>query len=236
MGMNHSLRRNTSRRKYERIQLRAPIDAQLGTTPVLVNDLSIGGASIEHHESVPVGAQKKLMFCWGGDTIAVPCTVLRCKLVGFIPGAKSASVYSTGVKFDVETLRNHPIRQMIETRVREAIEQQRANARGITPRECAAAAVEPKEATGLRPVLSAVRDNGFLCYRIDGNRWKKSRTQNPEQPAEGFTVLAGEDPEDLDLLCRLYEHSDVAMRGMIRILAQLSVTESSEESRHRYMP
>ncbi len=233
---DHSVRKHGSRRRFERIHLHAPIDAQLGNTPVLVNDLSIGGASIEHRDALPVGSKKSLMFCWAGDTIAVPCTVLRCKLVGFVTGAKSASIYSTGVKFDVEALRDHPVRQMIESRVRAAIEQQRANARGERLAPCPAATGESQQANRLKPVLSAVRDNGFLCFRKEGERWKKSKTQNPEQPPEGFTVLAGEDPEELELLCRLYDRSEPSMRGMIRILAQLSVTESSDETRHRYVP
>lgn len=236
MAGTHSVKGQGSRRRFERIRLRAPIDAQLGSTQVLVNDLSIGGASIEHHDAVPVGAQKNLMFCWAGDTIAVPCTVLRCNLVGFVTGKKNASIYSTGVKFDVETLRAHPIRNMIEARVRQAIEQQRANARGEALAECAAATDDPSSGNGLKPVLGAIRDSGFLCFRKEGDRWKKAKTLNPEQPPEGFTVLAGEDPEDLDLLCRLYERSDAAMRSMIRVLAQLSVTDSSDESRRRYIP
>jgi hypothetical protein len=234
--MSHSLKQSGSRRRFERIRLSAPLDAQLGNVPVLVNDLSMGGASIENQEALPVGAQKNLMFCWAGDKVAVPCTVLRCKLVGFVTGTKSSSVYSTGVRFDVETFRDNPIRHMVEARVREAIEQQKANARGIPLSPCTAASVESIPAGKLKPVLSAVRDSGFLCFRKEGDRWKTSKTQNPEQPAEGFTVLAGEDPEELEILCRLYERSDVGMRGMIRILAQLSVTESSEESRYRYVP
>lgn len=232
----HSVRRQGSRRRFERIRLRAPIDAQLGSTPVLVNDLSIGGANIEHRDALPVGSRKELLFCWAGDTIAVPCTVLRCKLVGFVTGAKSSSIYSTGVKFDVEALRNHPVRQMIEARVRAAIEQQRANARGEGPIACAYPEILRQEESRIKPVLSAVRDNGFICFRKEGDRWKKNKTQNPEQPAEGFTVLANEDPEELDLLCRLYDRGDVTMRGMIRILAQLSVSEGSDETRHRYVP
>ena len=234
--MTHSLKRDGSRRRFERIRLRAPIDAQLGTTPVVVNDLSIGGASIEHHEAVPVGSQKNLNFCWAGDTIAVPCTVLRCKLVGFVTGKKSASVYSTGVKFDIEALRNHPIRDLIEARVRTAIEHQRANARGVPLAGCPIGEESEPTRGALRPVLQAVRENGYICFKKDGDRWKKGKTQNPEQPADGFTVLAGEDPEELELLCRLYDRSDAAMRGMIRILAQLSVTESSPELRDRYVP
>jgi hypothetical protein len=216
--------------------MQAPIEAQLGATPVVVNDLSIGGASIEHHDALPVGAKKNLMFCWAGDTIAVPCTVLRCKLVGLVTGTKSKSVYATGVKFDVGSIREHPIRRIIEARVREAIERQRANARGEERAECDAAETESLDGKAIRPILNAVRDNGFLCFRKEGGLWRKGRTQNPEQPPEGFTVLAGEDPEDLELLCKLYDASDEGMRGMIRILAELSVTEGSDEPRHRYMP
>ncbi|MGH9456734.1 MAG: PilZ domain-containing protein [Thermoanaerobaculia bacterium] len=216
-----------SRRKCERIRLEEPIRAQLGGTPVTLNDVSMSGAGVEHQNSLQVGAKGRLSFAWNGETINVSCTVLRCKLVGFVTGRDRAAVYATGVAFDgADVTPDHPIRQMIEACVRRALDEQIANARG----------------TGSHaPLLQgdgkkASRDAGYISLRFDKGRWRKAKTQNPEQPAEGFTVRAAEDPDQLDLLCALYEKSEDAMRTMIRLLAQLSVMEGSDESHRRYIP
>lgn len=219
-----------SRRKCERVQLFEPLDGQLGGTRVLVNDVSLTGAGVEHSNSLQVGTRCRLSFAWNGETIAVPCTVLRCKLVGFVTGRDRAAVYSTGLAFEEETVRlDHPIRQMIEACVTRALDEQIANARGRH-----GAASRPILAGGGRGARSA--SGGYVCLRLENGRWRRSKTQNPEQPPEGFTVRAAEDPEQLDLLCRLYEHCEDPMRTMIKILAQLSVTEGSDESHRRYVP
>lgn len=230
--------RRNGGRKVERIRLFPPLTGRLGSTPVVVSDLSVTGAGIEHEGSLPVGCHLRLSFQWNGSTVEVPCTVLRCRLVGFSAGKDRLTVYSTGLHFEPEAPEDsQPVREMIEACVRRALMEQKANARGE-----GTAGRRPKidpDDTDRRKkplLLLGSRETGYLCYRFQQGRWRKSRTQNPEQPSEGFTVSAAEDAEQLDLLCGVYAASEEWMRKMIRILAQLSVMERDGEDHRRYIP
>lgn len=225
-----------SRRHVERIRLTPPVSGQLGSTSVTVTDLSLSGAGVEHPGSLPVGAKVRLTFSWNGEHVQIPCSVLRCRLTGFTIGPDRKTTYQTGLAFEGDAIRReHPIRQMIEASVLRALDEQKANARGIRIDESDAGVFTGTKA-GSERRSSASRSPGFLCFSLQEGRWRKSNTQSPGQPPEGFTVWATEDPGQLELLCRVYERCDEPMRKMIRILAQLSVTEGDGESQRRYIP
>lgn len=210
-----------NRRRVQRIRFVAPLSGAVGSTDVTIVDLSLTGAGIEHRGVFQVGARIVLSFVWEGERVKLPCTVLRSRLVGFAGGADKATLYQSGLLFEPDSTR--PVRQLIENRVERALEEQRANARG--------------EALPPRPVPEcAKRELGYVCYRLEASRWRRAKTRNPEQPAEGFTVCASEDPDQLDLLCSVYERCNPTMRNMIRILAKISVSEESRESYRRYIP
>jgi hypothetical protein len=44
-----------------------------------------------------------------------------------------------------------------------------------------------------------------------------------DQPADGFTIAAGETEDQVALLCQTYESGDEEARRMTRMLAELSV-------------
>ncbi|HVR42871.1 MAG TPA: PilZ domain-containing protein [Thermoanaerobaculia bacterium] len=230
-----------SRRKIERIRLVPPVTGQLGSTPVVVSDLSLTGAGVEHQGSFAVGAKARLTFRWNGESVTIGCTVLRCRLIGFASGAQRLTVYSTGLAFDEESVAGeHPIRRMIEASVIRALDEQKANARGIRrerePRSLFAGRSEEPSDPRTSLLMGLSHESGYCTFRLSEGRWRKSRTNRPDQPPEGFTVWASEDPDQLELLCLVYEKSDDSMRKMIRILAQLSVSEPERESHRRYVP
>ena len=66
------------------------------------------------------------------------------------------------------------------------------------------------------------RATGRIIYRFNGKTWTRARTDSAAQPADGFTVAAYEDEEELEVLCRAYEAADEAGRQMIRVIAELS--------------
>lgn len=209
------------RRAIERIRMAPALPGQLGSMAVGILDVSLTGAGIEHASPLQVGAAMRLSFRWEGDEIALPCTVIRSRLVGFAAGSEK-KLYASGLSFDRKGLGSeHPVRRMIEGSVRRALEAQVSNARGIRLRNEEA---PPRFETG------------FCCFRLQDGRWRKAKTQNPMQPPEGFTVPASEDPDQLELLCKLYERCEDPLKHMIRILAQLSVEEGSDESPRRYLP
>jgi hypothetical protein len=214
-----------NRRRLQRIQLATPLVGRVGATEVAITDLSLSGAGVTHRGPFQVGASVQLQFSWHGEQVVLRATVLRSRLVGFSGGLDKTTIYESGLLFEQTVIaQQNVLRRMIELRIERAIEEQRANARGEAPPEFPADEMSP------------VRDCGYLCLRLEDDRWRRAKTRNPEQPAEGFTVRASEDPDQLDMLCSVYERCDPWMKKMIRILARISVSEENRESHRRYVP
>jgi hypothetical protein len=68
-------------------------------------------------------------------------------------------------------------------------------------------------------------DAQFLSFHLVDGNWRKRRIFLPEQPAAGFTVARGEDLEEMQRLCALYAASDEEGRRLIRLFAELSVSD-----------
>jgi hypothetical protein len=68
-------------------------------------------------------------------------------------------------------------------------------------------------------------DAGFLSYRLENGSWQKRHIFIPEQPPTGFTVGRSEDGAEMQRLCLVYEASDEEGRRLIRLFAELSVSD-----------
>jgi hypothetical protein len=53
--------------------------------------------------------------------------------------------------------------------------------------------------------------------------WHSAFVSIADQPADGFTIAAGETEDQVALLCQTYESGDEEARRMTRMLAELSV-------------
>ncbi len=69
-------------------------------------------------------------------------------------------------------------------------------------------------------------DAGFLSYRFENGAWHRRRIFMAEQPPVGFTVARSEDSEEIQRLCRVYQASDDEGRRLIRMFAELSVSDA----------
>lgn len=64
-----------------------------------------------------------------------------------------------------------------------------------------------------------------MSYQLELGVWRRRRVFIPEQPAIGFTVARTEDTEEMQRLCRVYQASDDEGHRLIRLFAELSVSE-----------
>ena len=71
-------------------------------------------------------------------------------------------------------------------------------------------------------------DAGFLAYRFENGKWSKRAVFLPEQPSSGFAVARSSDSDEIKRLCRVYEASDDEGRRLIRLFAELSVSDVLE--------
>jgi hypothetical protein len=239
-------------RRVQRIHLAQPVIARLGATPVVLVDISILGARIEHQTPLTAGAQSRLTFRWDDTEVSTDCRIVRSRLERFSVGADGLTVYHSGLEFErvsEETKQN--LKRMIEGFITRALEEQKLNARGVVPQheigkmpifrfggQLTANSSDVRTAAGTSglPTARMAAESGYICYHLDTNTWRKKRTHDPGQPSEGFTISANEDHAQADLLCEAYQKSDRDGRKMIQLFAQLSIMDGEGVTPGRFEP
>ncbi len=240
-------------RRVQRVHLALPVNARFGSTQVVLVDISVLGARIEHH--VPLGTatgeNAHLAFRWEDEDISVDCRVVRSRLERFSVGADGLTIYHSGLEFMEPTVDTRAtLKRIIGTFISRALHEQKLNARGVVPTSVEHMPIfrygqltenraDVAEAIGSSalPTARIAKQTGYVCLQLENNRtWRKKRTHDPGQPAEGFTVSASEDQEQIQMLCNAYEQSDPAGRKMIQLFAQLSIMDGEGIQPGRYRP
>lgn len=240
-------------RRVQRVHLALPVNARFGSTQVVVVDISVLGARVEHH--IPLGtvtgASANLSFTWDDELVSVDCRVVRSRLERFSVGSDGLTVYHSGLEFlDPATETRESLKRIIGRFIARALEEQKLNARGVVPAsvekmpifrygqltENTAAVAEAVGSSAL-PTARLATEKGYICFQLENNRtWKKKRTHDPGQPSEGFTVSAAEDQGQIEMLCEAYQKSDRDGRKMIQLFAQLSIIEGEGIQPGRFEP
>jgi hypothetical protein len=205
------------RREFQRLKLAKPILATMDGESALILDVGIAGAFLEHYGEVGRGDRFRLSFRWRGHEVSFECEVARSVVVR-TPGGDGASLVShTGVRFAEAIGRSQEhLLDMMATFVGRVLAAQRDNARGDIS--------DSTGATILAELGSArrARSRGYITYHLRNDVWWKVPSTTSAQPEDGFTVAAFEDEDELEDLCRAYEHADEEGRRLIRLVAELS--------------
>ena len=189
------------RREFQRLHLDSPIAGTFGTTDVTVVEVGILGARIEHSAPL-VETRGDLTFSYGGNTIQMRCEVVRS--LEQVSGMRFlAAVGESG---------DH-LRDMLSQLVVIALERHH---------DASATRLRIRSVDGDKTVRGS--DAHFFTYQFEHGAWKKRAVLLPEQPDSGFTVPRGEDAEEMQRLCEVFEASDAEGRRLIRLFAELSVS------------
>lgn len=225
--------------------------AKLGTASVVLVDISVLGARVEHHMPMQAGARAKVSFTWDDEEISSDCRIVRSRLERFSVGADGLTVYHSGLEFeDMRADTKLLLKTIIGRFISRALEEQKLNARGVMPEhdvhkmpifrhgQLTANPNDIAQAAGSvsLPTTRIAKESGYICYHLENNTWRKKRTHDPGQPVEGFTISATEDQEQADLLCEAYKTSDREGRKMIQLFAQLSIMEGEGIRPGRFDP
>ena len=239
-------------RRVQRIHLAQPIVARLGASRVVLVDVSILGARVEHHTPLVAGSHSRLSFAWEGEEVAADCRIVRSRLERFSVGADGLTVYHSGVEFEsLDAPSTSTLKRMIGAHITRALEEQKLNARGVLPQhdpshmpifrrggQLSANKSDVSEAAGgsALPTARMMKESGYVCYHLEHRTWRRKRTHDPGQPQEGFTISSLEDPQQAELLCDAYERSDREGRRLIQLFAQLSIVEGEGIPPGRFEP
>lgn len=202
--------RPEERREFQRLTLSHPVTGTLGDAGVIIMEIGILGARMRHPE--PLASEYlELRFEWQGRPVRMKCEVVRTMKLG----EPAERMLQSGVRFlaAIDDSGDH-LRTMLGELVSKELELRRA-----TP----AGAVAIETIDGDNTVRG--KDASFLSYRLERGAWTRRRVFLPEQAATGFTVASGEDSSEMSRLCRVFEASDEEGRRLIRLFAELSVSE-----------
>jgi hypothetical protein len=194
------------RREFQRLRLETPIEGTFGPTPVTLVEIGVLGARI-HHDGPLTANRGELQFPADGHEVIMRCDVVRTFEV---PGG-----FASGLRFlaALGESGDH-LRTMLARLVAWALEHRY---------DSDATRLRIRAVDGDRTVRGL--DAQFLSYRFDRGSWHRRNVFLPEQPSLGFTVAKGEDPDEMQRLCAVYEASDDEGRRLIRLFAELSVSE-----------
>lgn len=216
------------RREFQRLKLSEPIAGRFGDRTVRIIELGVPGARVEHEGPIKHSSAATLRFDWGGERIELEAEVVRSvisksspSLMGTPehPAAGAHAIYHSGLQFlNAIADSGEKLRRMLTESVRLLLEGRRIEM--STLRRAREEQADEDEET-LR-----TRNFGFLSYTLEDGVWKKRRMFLPDQPEIGFTVAVGEDKEELQRICRAYEQADDEGRRLIRLFAELSVSEA----------
>lgn len=194
---------NDERRQFQRLTLTEPLDGWFGDFAIRLIDVSVTGAQIETDEPLPSDARALLRFYWRGHEVELIAETAR------------TNELRSGLRFVDES---DALRDLIAMSAEELLRAFEANAAG----ERAANVVGDQTITSVREVLGS----GYVIWSYNDGAWKSRHSLLPDQPADGFTIAAGESEEQVSLLCRTYESGDAEARKLTRMLAELSVSGS----------
>ncbi len=212
------------RRQFGRVTPIQRIRGTAGNVIVYVLDVSLAGVRVAHQDPLPaIGGKLTLVFEWEGLRFSAPCEVRRTKIEKQARSQFEKSLFHSGlVILAKDSSSDRVLRDIIQSCVTRALDEQRANAQGIPA--IAAQSIQ----TG--------KGEDFVRCEYRSNTWTKTTTRDSQQPAEGFTISASETPQKVAMLCRAYETGDADSRRLIRTFAALSISKTEGVPTRRYAP
>ncbi|HUO85011.1 MAG TPA: PilZ domain-containing protein [Thermoanaerobaculia bacterium] len=212
------------RRRYQRLKSKRPLPALIGEKKGFLVDIAVNGALLVHRDQLPLDQEYLLDFEWDGHALKFRCRIVRTELQRTRTTDGMRMVHYSGIEF-TRALGDSDaaLRKIILQYVERALDEQKANARGIP---------------AFTPISyqAGGRNRGYLRYRFRQGQWERSETPDADQPSDGFTISAEESPEQIEILCQSYAESDFTGRQLIRKMAALSISSSEGVPTRRYDP
>ena len=201
-----------------------PLVARIGQARVFLLEVSLNGALIAHQGNIPPeGGTCVVMFEWENIAVALECQIIRNTLQKMARNANEKSVYHAAMEIiRASETAMKTLRDMITEIVARALDEQKANARGIP-----AVAAQTFQ-TG--------KGSQFLRMELLNGAWRRTETTRPDQPMNGFTISAEEPPDHIAMLCETYAAATNESRRLIKLMAELSISKAEGIPTRRYTP
>jgi hypothetical protein len=218
--------RSTERRRVQRVHLPQPLRATIDGTKVFLVDVSVRGLRVMHQEDIgSVASECVVRTEWDGHSMTLHCTIVRTAMHHPANRKSDRTLYHSGLAIDhATTASERTLRRLVEHHVERALDEQKANARGIPP---------PLAAQSMKTGTPTT----YVRHEYVMGRWREVMTAISNQPDNGFTICATTTPAEVEMLRRAYETAtSAADLAMIRRMAALSVSAAEVVQARRYTP
>lgn len=212
------------RRSVQRVRLIDRLRGTVGTTRIFIADVSTSGLRALHQEQIgKPGDVVTVAFAWEGRPVTLRCEIVR-SLLFRSETSTGRSLFHSGLKIIEAALSARiALRELIEAHVARALDEQKANARGVP-------AVAPQS-------FQTGRASHFVRHELILGKWRETATTDAAQPEHGFTVSGSHSQHEILMLRSAYERGSGADgRDLIRRLAQLSIGNRDGIPTRRFVP
>jgi hypothetical protein len=215
---------STDRRRLQRVKLIEPLPGNIDGQRVFIVDVSRQGLRVAHQESLgPQGERRRIEFSWEGHHVAVEGTLTHTRVQRVGVASHARSIYHSGFTIaTISTRSEQVLREMIAWHVERALDEQKANARGVP------ATVAISFQTG--------HGREYVRHIFGSGKWHEVHTTDARQPSNGFTISAAESEQEVRMLRSAWEAGDNSARKMIQKLAELSISRAEGVPTRRYTP
>ena len=198
------------RRNAERFALPRAARATFGGFDAAIVEVSLIGCQIEHADRIAPRAGLPLRFKWHGQPVSVEATVIRSEMRSI----RGKPGYLSGLIFCESASDSPPVIREIVSWLTEERAKRAAQEKPAAPDADEAEVVSTR----------------FLQCRLTGGKWDKLYVEKPEQPPEGFTIVAPSNEAEVDVLCRTYQSADAQHRRMMRAAFEQAIAQSGGKS------
>ena len=215
---------SNERRRLQRVKLLEPLPGSIEGQRVFIVDVSRVGLRVAHQESLgPQGERRRIDFDWDGRRISVEGTLTHTRVQRVGVASYARSIYHSGfTNATISTPSELTLRELIAWHVERALDEQKANARGIP-------------AVAARSFQSG-KGTEYVRHIFSGGKWNEVHTTEARQPINGFTILASESRHEVEMLRGAWEAGDRGARTMIQRMAELSISRIDGIPTRRYTP
>lgn len=215
---------NTERRRVQRVRLAQPLRATIDGTRAFIVDVSLRGLRVMHQEEIGRGNTTCVVRSeWDGRPLELHCSIVRTTLHRAADTSSRATYHSGLTITRAVGVSSVTLRRLIEHHVERALDEQKANARGIPP-------------LAAQSTITGVA-SAYIRHEYRSGRWREITTHSPEQPDHGFTIAAHTTPSEVEMLRKAYERAKTANDlAVIRRLAEMSISAAEVVQARRYTP
>jgi hypothetical protein len=210
------------RKRVDRVRLAEALRATVNGARGYVVEASVQGFVVAHKAALPSpGSTCEITAEWDGQAMDFTCEVEWTEQRE--TGDRGVVFHTAMLVRRADTASCGALRACVETHVLRALEEQKANARGMP----VAGAVWSDQTGG---------GTQYVRHEFFGRRWRTARTTQAAQPLSGFTVSVQCTAGEFMTLREAYERADEGLRKVIRELAQASIEQVHGIPTRRFIP